>query len=222
MAGEIQVNSVTALTESGSNIVLNNVDTATNRTNLGLGSIATQAADSVSISGGNITGGTIGSSVVFPTHHIIQIDSSQTQAAQTITSLTDITGLSASMTITSGNKVFISASVLYGGSYDNYGYINVCDGSNSVIYQSNWATGSQVNASMPTPVLGGSTRGPYHVHHVGFQYLWTPGVTSITVKLRAERNYGSGSLYINRPENNTNAAYIVGGTSSLTIMEVQA
>ena len=66
MAGEIQVNSVTALTESGSNIVLNNVDTATNRTNLGLGSIATQAADSVSISGGNITGGTIGSGVVFP------------------------------------------------------------------------------------------------------------------------------------------------------------
>ena len=55
MAGEIQVNSVTALTESGSNIVLNNVDTATNRTNLGLGSIATQAADSVSITGGSIS-----------------------------------------------------------------------------------------------------------------------------------------------------------------------
>jgi len=66
MAGEIQIDSVTALTASGSDIVLNNVNTATNRTNLGLGSIATQAADSVSISGGNITGGTIGSGVVFP------------------------------------------------------------------------------------------------------------------------------------------------------------
>lgn len=44
MAGEIQVNSVTALTESGSNIILNNVDTATNRTNLGLGSMATETA----------------------------------------------------------------------------------------------------------------------------------------------------------------------------------
>lgn len=81
MAGEIQVNSVTALTESGSNIVLNNVDTATNRTNLGLGTMATQAADSVSISGGNITGGTIGSSVVFPAGHPILLSSSENTSA---------------------------------------------------------------------------------------------------------------------------------------------
>jgi len=85
MAGEIQVNSVTALTESGSNIVLNNVDTATNRTNLGLGSMATQAADSVSISGGNITGGTIGSSVVFPAGHIIQTVSFTSSAGSSTT-----------------------------------------------------------------------------------------------------------------------------------------
>tara|TARA_R100001086_G_scaffold169167_1_gene92062 strand:- start:10679 stop:11740 length:1062 start_codon:yes stop_codon:yes gene_type:complete len=36
MAGEIQLNSVTALTESSGSIVLNNVNSATNRTNLGL------------------------------------------------------------------------------------------------------------------------------------------------------------------------------------------
>ena len=81
MAGEIQIDSVTALTASGSNIVLNNVDTATNRTNLGLGSIATQAANSVSISGGNITGGTIGSGVVFPAGHLILLSSSENTSA---------------------------------------------------------------------------------------------------------------------------------------------
>jgi len=59
MAGEIQVNSVTALTESGSNIVLNNVNSATNRTNLGLGSMATQNANAVALTGGSITGTTI-------------------------------------------------------------------------------------------------------------------------------------------------------------------
>jgi len=59
MAGEIQVNSVTALTESGSNIVLNNVDTATNRTNLGLGSMATQNANAVAITGGSVSGASI-------------------------------------------------------------------------------------------------------------------------------------------------------------------
>ena len=62
MAGEIQLNSTTMATESSGTITLSNVNSATNRTNLGLGSIATQAADSVSISGG-----TIGSGVVFPT-----------------------------------------------------------------------------------------------------------------------------------------------------------
>jgi len=66
MAGEIQLNSTTMATESSGTITLSNVNSAANRTNLGLGSIATQAADSVSITGGNITGGTIGSGVVFP------------------------------------------------------------------------------------------------------------------------------------------------------------
>ena len=66
MAGEIQIGGTTFATESSGTITVANVNSATNRTNLGLGSIATQAADSVSISGGNITGGTIGSGVTFP------------------------------------------------------------------------------------------------------------------------------------------------------------
>jgi len=44
MAGEIQLNGTTALTESGGVVTLNNVDSATNRTNLGLGTAATTAA----------------------------------------------------------------------------------------------------------------------------------------------------------------------------------
>ena len=71
MAGEIQIGGTTFATESGGTVTVSNVDSATNRTNLGLGSIATQAADSVSISGGNITGGTIGSGVVFPAGVVI-------------------------------------------------------------------------------------------------------------------------------------------------------
>jgi len=72
MAGEIQLNSTTMATESSGTITLSNVDSATNRTNLGLGSMATQAANSVSISGGNITGGTIGSDVVFPSEKLVK------------------------------------------------------------------------------------------------------------------------------------------------------
>ena len=43
MAGEIQLNGTTALTESSGAITLNNVNSATNRTNLGLGTAATSA-----------------------------------------------------------------------------------------------------------------------------------------------------------------------------------
>jgi len=61
MAGEIQLNSTTMATESSGTITLSNVNSATNRTNLGLGSIATQAADSVAITGGNINNVTLAS-----------------------------------------------------------------------------------------------------------------------------------------------------------------
>jgi len=55
MAGEIQLNSTTMATESSGTITLSNVDSATNRTNLGLGSMATQNANAVAITGGNIS-----------------------------------------------------------------------------------------------------------------------------------------------------------------------
>lgn len=65
MAGEIQIGGTTFATESGGTVTVANVNSATNRTNLGLGSIATQAADSVSISGGNISNAVLASTVTF-------------------------------------------------------------------------------------------------------------------------------------------------------------
>lgn len=58
MAGEIQLNGTTALTESGGVVTLNNVDSATNRTNLGLGSAATSASAAFAASSTTITAGT--------------------------------------------------------------------------------------------------------------------------------------------------------------------
>ena len=108
MAGEIQLNSTTMATESSGTITLSNVNSATNRTNLGLGSMATQAADSVSMSGGKITGGTIGSGVVFPAGHVIQVQSAvySTSTSNNTGSYVD-TGLTASITPTStSSKVY--------------------------------------------------------------------------------------------------------------------
>lgn len=93
MAGEIQLNSTTMATESSGSITLSNVDSATNRTNLGLGSIATQAADSVSI-----TGGTIGSGVQFPGKIIKNI-------------YIDSTGTNTTITNSTSNKIVYSVSI---------------------------------------------------------------------------------------------------------------
>jgi len=57
MAGEIQLNGTTALTESGGEVTLNNVDSATNRTNLGLGYASTSEVQGTHTTG-TITSGT--------------------------------------------------------------------------------------------------------------------------------------------------------------------
>ena len=58
MAGEIQLNGTTALTESSGAITLNNVNSATNRTNLGLGTAATSASTDFVGTSRTITAGT--------------------------------------------------------------------------------------------------------------------------------------------------------------------
>jgi len=56
MAGEIQIGGTTFATESAGTVTVSNVDSATNRTNLGLGSMATQNANAVALTGGSLTG----------------------------------------------------------------------------------------------------------------------------------------------------------------------
>ena len=58
MAGEIQLNGTTALTESSGAVTLNNVNSATNRTNLGLGTAATSASTDFASSSSSIIAGT--------------------------------------------------------------------------------------------------------------------------------------------------------------------
>lgn len=133
MAGEIQLNSTTLATESSGTITLSNVNSSTNRTNLGLGSMATQAADSVSISGGNITGGTIGSGVVFPAGpsvsgqvsggHILQVQSTILTGSisdSSTATFTDLTGLIVKITPSStSSKVLLNYNFAVGQSAGN-------------------------------------------------------------------------------------------------------
>lgn len=65
MAGEIQLNGTTALTESSGAVTLNNVNSATNRTNIGLGSSATASFASLTINGVTNQGFPSGTKMLF-------------------------------------------------------------------------------------------------------------------------------------------------------------
>ena len=65
MAGEIQLNSTTMATESSGTITLSNVNSATNRTNLGLGSSDTASFQSLTINGVTNQGFPSGTKMLF-------------------------------------------------------------------------------------------------------------------------------------------------------------
>jgi hypothetical protein len=108
MAGEIQLNSTTMATESSGSITLSNVDSAINRTNLGLGSMATQDANAVALTGGSITGITLGSSVSGLSDLITSTNATTTTDTGEITGNTDTAfGNIASLDVVSGDKLLV-------------------------------------------------------------------------------------------------------------------
>ena len=219
MAGEIQVNSVTALTESGSNIILNNVDTATNRTNLGLGSMATQAANSVSI-----TGGTIGSSVVFPEHHIIQVlqtVKTDTFSDSVTATFEAVTGLSQAITLSNAsNKVLVMVQLsAVNESSGGGGVASIFRGATNILVAdtglSNQLEGGvafeQYNADADMPPVT-----------MFMQKLDVPGsVGPHTYAVYVAGDATGNTIYVNRSESDSNNTYIQRTTSSITLMEIQ-
>lgn len=152
---------------------------------------------------------------------VLQVESALFNGVQIIsTSEIDVTNLSCSMTITSGNKVLIFANLYTGHGQDDYGVLQITDGSNTIIAQNTTGTGSMINGAMAMTAynLGNDV---VTLKNQSINYLWTPGVTSITVKVRAQCVLGS-NIYINRGHDTTNAAYTIRTISNLTIMEIQA
>lgn len=221
MAGEIQVNSVTALTESGSNIVLNNVDTATNRTNLGLGSMATQAANSVSISGGNITGGTIGSSVVFPSNHVIQVVSENFTGTSSAGNTTYVdTVITKSITSLAANSKFLVMVTSMTGGVDATSRVQLRRTVGATTYDIENATG-QDGVTMGSDARLTSVQTGINFH---LSYVDSPAAsasTSINYKIRL-RSADTNTVYLGQ------SGYSGAGDgdykvlSSITIMELAA
>ena len=133
-------------------------------------------------------------------------------------SFTDITGMSVSITPSSAsNKVLVTFSISYGGQSNLYAGVNLVRGSTNLIVNS-VASGNDIAATVSTG--GDNANFQYKAHQTSYEYLDSPNTTSATTyKLQAFAE-GNKVFYINRNNENDNAAHNVMGTSTITVKEV--
>ncbi len=153
---------------------------------------------------------------------IIQIKSTNVTAGTFNTnssSFTDITGMSVSITPTrSDSKIFIMTNLCYGGADNLYGGVKLLRDSTG-IGLATWPSGSQTAATF-TVMHGYNDNGQYKTYNAAHQMLDTPSTTSaVTYKLQV-MTYSSTYFYLNRPLENNDADWIIGGSSTITAMEV--
>jgi len=131
----------------------------------------------------------------------------------TSTSKVDITGMSVSITPTSSSsKIFIVASINYGGTDYNY-YCDLLRGSTVLN-----APASGVNPC--TISLCGVTTTTYQILSGGISFLDSPATTSATTYKLQIACQSSGTFYLNR--SNRNGASDSVCSSTITVMEIAA
>jgi len=156
-----------------------------------------------------------------PSGSVLQIKSATKTDKQSTTSSTpsDITGLSVSITPTStSSKILVMTNINFGGKNNMYGAIDVLRGS-SKITEGSYPTGNQVAATIATG--GDATHADYKMLSASHNFLDSPSTTaSTTYKVQFSSTHSSFAFVINATFNTDNSAYIVGGTSTITVMEI--
>jgi hypothetical protein len=158
---------------------------------------------------------------LYPAGHIIQVVSTTKVDAFTQTSATptDVTGFSLNITPKStSSKILIRASLNYGGNDNVYGSFYFKRGSTNVTISTH-GTGNQTNAALA--VHGDNSNFQYGLQSASFEFLDSPSSTSqLTYKVQMASHDGSTAFYLNRPHSTANSAYVHGGTSTFTLMEI--
>ena len=135
----------------------------------------------------------------------------------TSSSAVDITGLSVTITPTSASsKILIVTNINYGGNTNLYGAFFVLRNSTNVVVGT-YPTGSQTAATfgVGTPV------DTYKLMCASHTYFDSPNTTSATTyKIQAASKDSSVTFTVNAPFQTDNGAYIIGGTSTITVMEI--
>ena len=137
--------------------------------------------------------------------------------------LVDITGMSVSITPTrSDSKILVQVHLSFGGDDNMYGQVRlVRDPGDQTVGGSTAVSGNQRIGTFGVNTPNGAN-GQYKMYSAECQILDSPATTStLTYKLQvASTNTGGNYFYLNRPSNNDNQQYIIGGSSTITVMEV--
>ena len=139
--------------------------------------------------------------------------------------LVDITGMSVSITPKfSTSKILVEVHLNFSGDDNMYGQVRlVRDPGDQTIGASTAVTGNQRIGTFGVSTPNGAN-GQYKMYSAGCKILDSPASTSaLTYKLQvASTNTGGNDFNLNRPPNNDNAQYIIGGSSTITVTEVSA
>ena len=139
--------------------------------------------------------------------------------------LVDITGFNVSITPKfSTSKILVQVHLNFGGDNNMYGQIRLVRNPGDITLGGSTAVSGSQRAGtfgVNTPL---NANGQYKMYSGAFQILDSPATTSaLTYKLQVASTNTSGNyFYLNRPSDTTNAQYIIGGSSTITVMEVSA
>lgn len=182
--------------------------------NSSMGSMSTPARE-------DFTGSLLGAG--FPAGHVLQVKSTtKTDSFSTNSqSPIDVTGMNVNITPTStSSKILVTLALTWGGTYNVYVPAYVLRGSTVITTSTAVSKTNQTRASFG---FGGDPDSgfTYKLDSAVFNFLDSPSSTSeLTYKLQWNTTNTSHYVYLNRPENDNNDNYNIGGTSSITVMEI--
>jgi hypothetical protein len=227
-----------SFTVSGSNLIFDSALTSSDSIDfvvalgdvLGVGSVTDGAITTAKIGNNAVTDAKLANTLdlsaktlTMPTGAILQVKSATKTDKQDTANTTpqDITGLSVAITPSStSSKMLVRCDINCGGYNNTYVAFFVKRDAADMLVSTALSGSLQINSTFTHSFLDHASQ-EYKLSGVSHSYLDSPATTSeITYKVQFASTSGGTTATINAPYNGNNAAYIIGGTSTITVMEI--
>ena len=195
-------------------------------TGLSVGGLPDGSVDSDTLATNSVTAAKLKDDAIavgdLPTGSVLQTVSTTKTDTWTYTgaNFQDVTGLAATITPTStSSKILVQVHVNFSGTLRYWGAI-LLRGSTQI--GGGTAVGNRPSISVSSEANQDETNDEYIMRNSSFQFLDSPSTTSATTyKVQIGNTHETNStVYVNRSENDSDAAYGHRGSSTITLTEV--